>query len=92
MQNCYIPKSKEELIELIQEAVQESLVSVQKENTTNKYQDEIFSKKQAASYLKISLPTLSLRTNEGLIKASRIGSRVLYYKSDLDKALNNSKK
>lgn len=49
--------------------------------------DDMMSRKQTAKMLCISLPTLHDWTKEGLIKAYRIGNRVLYKKIDVNQAL-----
>lgn len=49
---------------------------------------DMFSRKETAKFLRISLPTLHDWTKEGLIRAYRIGNRVLYKKVDIDQALN----
>lgn len=48
---------------------------------------DMLSRKQTAKLLCISLPTLHDWTKEGLIRAYRIGNRVLYKKVDIDQAL-----
>lgn len=44
-------------------------------------------RKETAKELNVSLPTLTKYVNEGLIKASRIGARVLFERSDIDNAI-----
>ena len=48
---------------------------------------ELKTRKQAATFLGITLPTLHKWTLTGKVKGRRIGSRVRYYQSDLEKAL-----
>ena len=48
---------------------------------------DMYSRKETAKFLRISLPTLHDWTKEGLIRAYRIGNRVLYKKEDIDQAL-----
>ena len=45
-------------------------------------------RKEAATYLKVCLSTLDNYIKQGKIKTSRIGSRVLIKKSDLDSSIN----
>jgi excisionase family DNA binding protein len=45
--------------------------------------DELVTRKQAAQYLGLSLPTLHEYTMRGLVTAYRLGSRVRYRKGDL---------
>ena len=47
-------------------------------------------RRQVAELLKISLPTLKKRTDEGVIHCTRIGRRVLYERAQID-ALMQSK-
>lgn len=47
-------------------------------------------RRQVAELLKISLPTLKKRTDDGSIRCTRIGRRVLYERSQID-ALMQSK-
>ena len=44
-------------------------------------------RKETAAKLRISLPTLSDWTRQGLIKSKRIGSRILYDISDVESAI-----
>jgi excisionase family DNA binding protein len=56
---------------------------------------DMFTREQTAKKVCISLPTLHDWTLEGIIRAYRIGSRVLYKKEDINQALtliNPSKK
>ena len=48
---------------------------------------DMLTRKQTAKFLCISLPTLHDWTKEGLIRAYRIGNRVLYKKEDVNQAL-----
>jgi excisionase family DNA binding protein len=45
-------------------------------------------RKEAATFLKISLPTLNNYTKTGRIIGFRIGSRVLFKLADLEQSLN----
>jgi len=49
--------------------------------------DELVTRKQAAKYLGLSLPTLHEYTVRGVVTAYRLGSRVRYRKSDLQDCL-----
>jgi len=52
----------------------------------------LLSRKEAASLLKISLPTLQSYTEQGLIKGRyQIGRRVLYKESELLESLSECK-
>ena len=47
----------------------------------------ILTRNEAAKMLNVSLPTLHYWTKEGIVKGTRIGSRVRYRLSDLESAL-----
>ncbi len=53
----------------------------------NLSEDVYLTRKEAGVYIKLSLPTLHLYTKKGLLKAHKIGRRVLYKKSELDAAM-----
>lgn len=55
-----------------------------KEETGHK---ELKTRKEAAAFFDVTLPTLHKWTQEGKIKGQRIGSRIRFYQSDLEKAL-----
>jgi excisionase family DNA binding protein len=48
---------------------------------------ELKTRKEAAAFLGITLPTLHKMTHDGRIQGRRIGSRIRFYQSDLEKAL-----
>lgn len=50
--------------------------------------DTRLTRKEAARYLRLSLVTLHEYTGRGIVTAYRVGARVLYLKSDLDKCLS----
>ncbi len=52
---------------------------------------ELFSRKETAKTLCISLPTLNQWTKDGVITAYRIGNRVLYKIEDIKSALTEIK-
>ena len=51
---------------------------------------ETLDRRQVAELLKISLPTLKKRMDDGSIRCTRIGRRVLFYRAQID-ALMQSK-
>lgn len=75
------------LKEYITQAVKEvaaSLIPVQEEKKEN----PLLTKKQAAKYLGISMPTLSTYVKKGRVKAVTIaGSRQRFWQEDLDKSI-----
>src|SRR4051794_13623091 len=81
-----------ELEDLISKAVASALKGLNTDvsaiSTIPAASDELLNKKEAAKYLKISLPTLSKYINEGYVKAYTVsGTRMRFKTSDLDKAL-----
>jgi len=66
--------SAEELSEALRSIIREELAFLNAKETTQRF----LSRNEVATLLKISLPTLNQYTRTGIIKGSRIGSRVLY--------------
>lgn len=83
----FLSITKEELVNLIDSCLQNHF---QGKSTTNKIEAEIewLTRKEAASLLHISLPTLDLLTRQQKINAHRIGRKKLYNKNDMNKAIN----
>lgn len=50
--------------------------------------DILLTRKEAASFLGVSLPTLNSWTKDGIIKGYRINSRVRYKRVELEEALS----
>jgi excisionase family DNA binding protein len=48
------------------------------------------SREEVCTILKITLPTLNTYTKKGIIKGSRIGTRVLYRNEDIQEALTDA--
>ena len=48
----------------------------------------LLTRKDTAKFLRISLPTLHDWTKNGIVKAHRIGNRVLYKQDEVTQALN----
>jgi len=75
----------EELQNIIRSTIREEIqLALDKKPDENKY----LTKKEAAALLKISIPTLHQYTKLGIIKGSRIGTRVLYNLKDLESSMN----
>jgi len=70
--------STDVLYEKIRSTIREEL-SLTQQNITSKY----LTRQEAASLLRITLPTLHEYTKAGIIHASRIGTRVLYAEDDI---------
>jgi len=92
MQNILLQSlNKGEVQELISEAVKAAMEKYISYVTIPPMKDKsvpLLSKKEAAAYLKISLPTLSKYINIGYVKAYTVaGTRMRFKPADLDKAL-----
>ena len=55
--------------------------------TVEKKVSSILTRQEAARMLNVSLPTLHFWTKEGIVKGTRIGSRVRYRLTDIEAAL-----
>lgn len=76
-------------IQEIAAAVAEQLTPVinQLNQKIKGYNEEYLTREEVSKLIKLSPPTLNLYTQKGLIKAYKIGKRVLYKKSEIDDAL-----
>jgi excisionase family DNA binding protein len=75
----------DELQDIIRVIVKEE---IQLASTTKKIETKYLTRQEAATLLKISLPTLNNYTKTGRITGFRIGSRVLFKLTDLEQSLN----
>jgi hypothetical protein len=66
---------------IVKEEIQQTLTFRRKETI-------YLTRKEAATFLKISLPTLNNYTKTGIVNGFRIGTRVLYKSEDLESNLN----
>jgi len=80
-----IGMSPEELSVLIAKSIREELIKFQPQPHPSNH--KLLSRKEAAEYLDISLPTLDKYTKLGRIRGTRLGGRVLYSDEDLEKSL-----
>ena len=80
------PVPIEDLQRIVAEAVQRELSVAFKADPAPDV-DELLSRKEAARYLGLSLPTLHDYTQRGIVTAYRLGSRVRYRRGDLSNAL-----
>jgi len=71
----------------IAQTIQRELSVIGKAEQPASDPDELVTRKQAAKYLGLSLPTLHEYTVRGVVTAYRLGSRVRYRKSDLQDCL-----
>jgi len=75
--------SATEYFEALRQIVREELTALQPTQPTSNYLTRV----EVSKLLKISLPTLNEYTRKGIIKGSRIGSRILYLESDIASAV-----
>lgn len=75
----------EELQDIIRTTVREE---IQQTSTFKNNETRYLTRKEAAAFLKISLPTLNNYTKVGIINGFRVGTRVLYKLEDLELNLN----
>jgi excisionase family DNA binding protein len=75
----------EELSETLRSVIREEFSLISPKEITPKYR----SRQEVADLLKISLPTLNEYTRTGIIKGSRIGSRVLYSEEAIKNAIKD---
>lgn len=61
-----------------------------KAETKPSRQGPYFTRKQTASFLTISLPTLNTWTKEGILQSYRIGNRVLYKQEEVENSLHKT--
>jgi len=80
--------NKDELIGLIDEMLAKALQKVSEQVSDP---DDLLSRQEAALHLKVSLSTLHAYTKTGKLIGHRIGGRLLYKRSDLDRALKSTK-
>ncbi|MDO9339331.1 MAG: helix-turn-helix domain-containing protein [Bacteroidales bacterium] len=74
-----------QLSETFRQIVREEISAIQTKETAPRF----LSRAEVANLLKISLPTLNEYTRTGIIKGSRIGSRVLYAEMDVKEAVKD---
>jgi excisionase family DNA binding protein len=67
-------ESEDKFTESIRSIIREELAILNTKETPQRF----LSRQEVAELLKISLPTLNEYTRKGIVKGSRVGSRVLY--------------
>ena len=65
----------------------ESLVLEMKENNTPESPDQLLTREETATYLKIHISTLWHWSKKGILPSYGIGNRVYYKKSEVEEAL-----
>jgi len=73
---------------MLEEAISKQLKSFVPNQNVEQKQNQLLTRKQTANFLCISLPTLHDWTKTGVIKAHRIGNRVLYKIDEINNSLN----
>jgi len=81
----YQLRSEEALKQMFRDIILEVVQEVLKPGTI---ETELLTRKEAAAFLKVSLPTLAQYTKEQIITGRKCGNKVLYRKDDLLKAGN----
>jgi excisionase family DNA binding protein len=82
MLNTFELSDFEKVVEKVLHQKLQSFIPKEKEELT------LLSRKQTAKLLCISLPTLHHWTKSGVIKAYRIGNRILYKLQEINSSLN----
>ena len=73
---------------MLEEAVSKQLKCFVPNQNVEQKQNQLLTRKQTADFLCISLPTLHDWTKTGIVKAHRIGNRVLYKIDEINNSLN----
>jgi len=80
-------------LEILEKAIEKAVEKLfNQRDFQAKENNPLLTRSQAAEYLNISLGTLHAHTKSGKILGQRIGCRLLYRKSDLDKSFTLTKK
>lgn len=89
IQNINSSELRELVFEAVATALKERISEYSRtQPPTQRASEKVLTKKEAASYLKISLPTLSKYIKGGYIKVHSVaGTRMRFKLSELDKAL-----
>lgn len=72
-----------ETIETRLSSIESLIISLKEEKTEPKNKVSYLTRQEVSRLLKITLPTLHEYTKAGIIKGSRIGSRVLYLEENI---------
>lgn len=84
-----IELSPEELRELISAAIEEKLRTIP---TPQPSEERLLTREQAAEFLQVDLSTLHRWAQKGILSPRRIGGKVRYYYSDIQKILEGQEK
>ena len=91
MQTIITTFTPDELTGLISAAVERTVRPMIEAAVQPPQSRKLLTRRETANYLGVSLPTLHDWTISGKIVANRIGTRVRYYQSDVEAALNKIK-
>jgi len=80
-----IQLSRDQLEDIIRSSIKNQIENLI--DLLPKEADELFTRKEAALYLKVSLPTLDSWTKEGSIPYSKIGKSKRYSKNEINKLI-----
>lgn len=83
--NLAVTLTISEMQELIRTCVSEVLQEVQPKEETERF----LTRKQACEMLHISLPTLARYLDQGIVKGSKIGNRVIIDQKEINNALKD---
>jgi hypothetical protein len=80
--------SRDELKELISEAVSKAFDEVNKDTFTDR---DLMTRKETAQFLNVSLVSLNIWSKKGIIQPYAIEGRVFFKKSEIESALKTKK-
>lgn len=80
-----VEEFRNEIKKIVADTIRETYQ--EKETTSN---PEYFSRKQTKEKLHVSYPTLNRFDKEGILKAHKIGGRVLYLSTEVDEAIKKN--
>lgn len=86
-QTITIQFTPEELRGLIADTIERTVRPMIEQAVQPPHAPKLLTRQQTARFLSVSLPTLHEWTMAGKITASRIGTRVRYYQTDVEAAL-----
>ena len=90
MQNTPQAANNAEPLQLIGQAITDDLqrfIDAQIAKAIDRRPAETLSREETAALLKISLPTLKKRVDDGVIPCTKIGARVLFYRAQIEAML-----
>ena len=79
------------LEDIVKKAVSDAFTNHGKVENNQPFNEPYASRKQAAEYLGISLPTLSRKTKDALFPSYRIGRKIVYRLSEIGDSITKRK-